>query len=84
MRFTSELASEFSNTSGVLGVHRDKCMEKFAAICDMAKKTELTKQDLVDWRRLAAEHMFPFASAGFAAKPTRGKLRSSEDFLGLL
>jgi hypothetical protein len=67
--FTTELARQFSGADGVLGMHRFQCMETMSAICDLGKRDILTRSDLVHWRRLAAEHMFHYASAGFDAKP---------------
>ena len=67
--FTTELAREFSGADGALGMHRFQCMETLSGICELGKRDILTRDDLVRWRRLAAEHMFHYASAGFDAKP---------------
>ncbi len=44
-------------------------MKAFSDIFEMAKKESLTKDELMLWRRLSAEHMYHYVSAGFDAEP---------------
>ena len=58
VNFTTVLTAEFQGTDGELGLHRHQAMSNLQEICDLAKKQQLTKQELVQWRWLAALHMF--------------------------
>ena len=63
------MAAEFQGTDGELGLHRHQAMSNLQEICDLAKKQQLTKQELVQWRWLAALHMFHYAQCGFHVYP---------------
>ena len=44
-------------------------MDTLASMCSLARQHTITKDELLKWRRLAAEHMFHYVSCGFRAYP---------------
>ena len=69
VQFTASLAEEFKSSGGRFGVDRHKSMQHLAAICALSRKDCLTHEDVMQWRKLQAEHMYHYACCGFADYP---------------
>ena len=67
--FVEQLAREYRTVGGQFGEDRYKCIWHLARICDLAGKRELTEAELLNWRSLAAHHMFYYARCGFRVYP---------------
>ena len=60
---------EFRAAGGKFGEDRYKCIWHLARICEMAGSGALTERNLMDWRRLAAHHIFYYVTCGFRVYP---------------
>jgi hypothetical protein len=69
VNFTTNLAAEFEDCDGELGTHRHHAMCSLQEICRLANKRELSKNELLQWRQLAALHMCQYAHCGFRVYP---------------
>ena len=70
MPFTAGLAKDFRAAGGSKGDYRYKCVESLAALCKLSKQiTILSQEELMEWRRVSAQHMFDCAGCRFRDYP---------------
>lgn len=56
--FTESLAEDFRGKDGAFGENRYQSIWYLARICELARKRELSKKDLDQWRLYSAYHMY--------------------------
>ena len=67
--FTLTLAEEFRAGEGEFGEERYQSINYLSKICEMSQKTELSGEELMNWRLWSAYHMYFFTRCEFHVYP---------------
>ena len=67
--FAMMLVAEFRLVDGAFGEHRFQCLLQLCDIYELANKTELTDEELTQWRWKASLFLYHYVSCGFRVYP---------------